>query len=136
MAAIDSVIGELQGRIANLTGIRSAPTEPPETINFFPFVVAYPESGIISRMDYHRKKELHNVAIEVHLARKDLPRDYDNAMSYYDNIVNEIVEDPTFGGYAETFDEVTYEFGELGYGNTQTIGWKFIIQNIKIEETI
>lgn len=134
--ALTDVIANIQDTLGVLTGIRGAPDAPPEQINVFPFIVVYPTGGEWIFGTAGEKKGLHDVVIELHVARKDLPRDVVTALGYAESIPNAIMKDPTFGGYASTFGSIDYDFGPLGWGGMETIGFKFTIRRLKMMSAI
>ncbi len=138
MATLQSAIDEIQAQIRTLSGIRAAPDEPPDQISAYPFVVAYASSGEWRFQTPETKVGLHDIVVELHVARKDLPRDVQNAMSYSDSIPNAIMlalKDGTFSAI-ETFERITYEFVSLGWGGVDTIGFRFTVVGVKLSSTI
>jgi len=83
MATLQAVIDQIQDEIGALSGIRAAPHEPPESMSAYPFAVAFVKSG-----NWTLGKPagcmtgLHDIVVELHIARKDLARDYAAAMAY------------------------------------------------------
>jgi hypothetical protein len=70
--AIKDIVDELQ----TITDLRRVPDAPPENNDQFPFAVVYPLTGVYTQGPAQLMKGLHSVNIELHVARKDLPRDY------------------------------------------------------------
>jgi len=46
MATLQSAIDEIQTEVRALSGIRSAPDEPPDQMGAYPFAVAYAGKGV------------------------------------------------------------------------------------------
>lgn len=142
MATLQQVIDEIQADLGALTGIRGAPDEAPEQINKFPFIVCYPLSGEWHSDIPGAKIGLHTIAIALHVARKDMPRDIQKAMAYAESIPNALLKvvatqsGDRFNNKIETFDRITYTFGSIGYGGTDTIGFVFQIQGVKMQSNI
>lgn len=142
MATLDDAISEIQADIRALEGIRAAPDYAPEQLNVFPFCVVYPGSGEFVSDVPGGMRGLHSITIELHVARKDLPRDIAKAMPYVESIPNALLKTiatqggDRFGGTISTFARITYEFGPLDWGGTQTIGWRFRIEGVKIQGNI
>lgn len=134
--ALQDAIAKVQEIAGAVDGIRAAPEYVPEEINVFPFLVCYAGNGSYDFAPAGVMKGLHNIILELHVARKDLPRDVEKAMKYADNIPLAIMDDPTLGGTVSTIGVITYTFGMLGYGTTETIGFRFMIQNVKVQTTI
>jgi hypothetical protein len=76
---------------------------------------------------------LHDVLVQLHVARKDLVLDVAAAMPYGDSVPEAIFADPTLGGKAQTFQRIDYEFGEMSYGGSPTVGWRWTVVGVKIQ---
>lgn len=132
--AIDEIIDELQ----TIEGIKRVPEEPPESNSAFPFVVVLPGTG-----DYHigppeLMRGLHNVNIELHVARKDLPRDYLQVMNLIDTIPKELYNKLRTSGfnYLSTFGQIDYIFGPLSWAAVDTLGVTYTIEDLKIQTDV
>jgi hypothetical protein len=138
MATLDDAITAAIGYVGGLTGIQLAPTEPPEKIGDFPFVAGYPSDGEWIETPAGLKTGLHNVIIELHVARKDLPFDYALAIPYVDSIPNVLMSNLTskWAGTISTFDRITYRWGEMEWGSQKTLGLQFIVQGVKIQSAV
>ena len=134
MALVD-VIEKIAACVGGISGIRAAPTYPDEQINVFPFAVVYPESGEASfGGPAGLRLNLDAVVVELHVARKDLPRDIENALPYVDSIPNEIMDellDTKLTATVDTFESITWTFGALNWGAQETLGFRFTINGIK-----
>ena len=132
--AIDEIIDELQ----TISGIRRVPDEPPENNSAFPFAVAYPSSGNYEQIMTQEMKALHSINIELHVARKDLPRDYQKVMDLIDTIPYELMKKHKDGGFSnlDTFGQITYLFGPLSWGAVDTLGVTYTINNVKVKTAI
>jgi hypothetical protein len=130
-------IKEILDEIREISEIRRVPEEPPENNDAFPFVVGYPSNGVYTGRP-NVMKGLHNVAIELHVARKDLPRDYNKVMGIIDEIPYQLQKLQVDSGFTTiaTFGEIEYTFGVLEWGNLETLGVTYIINNVKVETII
>jgi len=131
--AIDEILDEIR----TIKEIRRVPEQPPENNDVFPFVVGYPSSGVYTgRPNYMRG--LHNIAIELHVARKDLPRDYSKVMDLIDEIPYQLQKLQVDSGYSTviTFGEIEYTFGVLEWAGIETLGVTYIINTTKLETAI
>lgn len=133
---LQSAIDAIQDIMLTISAIREAPDEPPEAINVYPFAVCFAGSGEWHQEPAGMKKGLHTITLQVHWARKDLPRDIQKAMALVETIPNEIMDDPTLATTVDTIiDPITYTFGALSWGGVDTIGFDFKIR-VKIQSAI
>ena len=136
MASIRDAVAQIQENVDAVSGMRAAPTDPPESIRYFPFAVSYLEGGTWEVGPAGIKTGLHTIVCEVHVARKnDLAREVKKAMDYSDNIPNDLLDDITLGGTVETIVEMRYDFGPMGWGGVDTVGFRFYI-TVKMQSAI
>jgi len=111
-------------------------------MNVFPFIVTHPGTGEWSSDVPGNKIGLHTITVELHVARKDLPRDIQKAMAYSESIPNALlkavatVSGDKFDNTISTFDRITYTFGPLGWAGVDTIGFRFQIVGVKMQSNI
>lgn len=131
---LQEAITDVQTTIAAITGIRHAPNYPPEDAAVYPFVVAYAGSGEFRTGEpAGALKYLGSIIIDLHVARKDLPRDAEKAMTYHTTIPNDILKDVTLGGNIDTCGPVSCSgLIAMSYGGQDTLGLRFTIENVKI----
>jgi len=135
---IQTAIAHIQGLAEGLPGIRQAPDFPPEQMNVFPFAVCYPAAGEFQAGPMGLMKGLHNLVVEIHVARKDLPRDVETALPFGEALAAAVMDDPTLGGTVDTVraDEgISYTFGALAWGGQETVGWRLTIP-VKIQTVL
>jgi len=77
-------------------------------------------------------KGLHDIAVEIHVARKNMRTALKTAMGFSDAVPAAIMADSTLGGNVDTFGSISYTFGAMNYGEMQTIGFRFIVTDVKI----
>jgi len=132
--AISEIIDELQ----TISGIRRVPEEPPETNNSFPFAVVYPSFGDYNIGPPELMRAIHSINIELHVARKDLPRDYTKVMDLIDTIPIELYKLLRTSGYTylATFGPISYTFGPLSWGGVDTLGVTYTMTEVKIQTDI
>jgi hypothetical protein len=83
-------------------------------------------------------KGLHSINIELHVARKDLPRDFAQVMDLIDEIPYQIMKlrkDGLLTSMA-TFGPITYIFGPLSWSGVETLGVTYTIEEVKVEREI
>lgn len=136
MTTLLDVIKYVQGVVGGISGIRAAPDNPPGSINIYPFSVAYAGTDIWEVAPVGTGKALRTIIVEVHVARKDLPRDITASMAFSDSIPLALLANPTLGGLVSNFQRVRSEFGELGWGNVPTLGFRFFIEGIKMQTAL
>lgn len=141
MGAQLNVIQAIQDLMLTVTGIREAPDYPPEQLSDFPFAIAFPGEGVhdintLTSNGTGERKFLGNVVLELHVSRVDLPLAVANSIGFGDTIPNVLLKNPTLLGTADTFGSVSQTFGELNWGDTQTLGFRFTINDIKIRTDI
>lgn len=134
MATLETVLAEAMEVVAAVTGIRSAPSLPTDNFNALPFAVGYPKAGISSFGVPGERLCLDSIVIELHVARTDLAGSMDVAFPYADSIPNALhkaYKDDQWDGSIDTFEDVQWEFGNLGWGSLNTIGFRFTVTGIK-----
>ena len=131
--ALQDAIDWVQDTIGGLEGIRKAPHEPTESIKVFPFSRAYAGEGVIEVGAIGTDRALHSIVVEIHVARTDLPRDVAKAMPYVDSVPAALLADPTLGGTVSTFGRIRYRFGPMGVGGEDTIGFRFWLEDVKVQ---
>lgn len=142
MATLDDFIKALQDDLAAISGVRAAPDYPPENMNVFPFIVVYPGKGVWSSDVPGNKRWLGSVVVELHIARKDLPRDVKAALVYHESVPNALLKPVAtsggdrFASTIATFGTIDEMFGALNWANTDTIGWRWTINGIKMQSVI
>ena len=136
--SLQSAIYEIQAKMREVSGVKNAPNEPPESTDNFPFVATFPGTGEITAVAHGDKKGLHNVYIEFHVTRKDLPIDMRKAVPYVDLIPDKLLESRQDGSFTEfdTFGVISYEFTPMAWGAVETLGYRFTINDLKIREII
>src|SRR3989304_8711270 len=124
--------------IRSLSGIKLAPASPPEQASDFPFVTGYPGDGEHIETPAGLRTGLHNVIIELHVARRDLPFDYALAIPFVDSIPNLLFSNLTskWAGKISTFDRISYRWGEMEWGSQKTLGIQFTVQGVKIQSAV
>lgn len=135
---LQAAITQLQVTLGAIGGIRQAPEYPPEDASAFPFIVAYAGAGEFEAgapagmMTY-----VGSIIVDLHIARKDLPRDTAKSMVYHDSIPDAILGDTTIGGTVSTCGPVaTSGIIFMKYAEQDTIGIRFTIQNVKIHANL
>ena len=138
MANIDDAILEIVRELRNVRDLRRVPDAPPENNDQFPFAVVYPASGRFQKESAGWMIGLHNINIELHVVRKDLPRDFTNLITLYDIIPNQLesgLENSRFSAIS-TWENIVYVFGALNWAGVDTLGVTFTMNNVKLLDTV
>jgi hypothetical protein len=136
------IVQAVQDIVSAVSGIREAPDYPPEQLGDFPFAVAFPGEGVHSFGVVGERLFLGNIILEIHVSRVDLPFAVENVIGFGDTIPNALMKfivtagGQCLNGTADTFENITQTFGQLNWGETQTLGWRFTLTNVKARYTI
>jgi len=134
MATLEAVIADVAATIAAVTGIRAAPASPDDNLNVTPFAITYPGTGIASPGVPGERLNLDSIVIELHVAKRDMPRDIATALPFVDSIPNALMTRFTTNQWSstiETFATIEWTFQDLDWMGLQTIGFRFIVTGIK-----
>lgn len=136
--ALKDAVAEIVDELQTISGIRRVPDNPPENNDQFPFAVVYPITGLYTQGPAQLMKGLHSVNVELHVARKDLPRDFSVVMELIDDIPYELMKLLNDGGYSNlsTIGEIEYTFGPLSWSGVDTLGVTYTITGVKVETAI
>ena len=129
---------EIVEEIQTISGIRSAPEVPPESTDLFPFVVTYPGAGNYHQGPFKVMTALHNITVELHVEKKDLPRNFGTVMDLIDVIPYELMKLLNASGFStiSTFGNIEYSFGTMSWNDVETIGVRYTITDVKVQTTI
>lgn len=127
--ALQAIVDRLQYHVASLSGIRSAPSDPIESPNVFPFGSTFPSNGEwgAGRIGKVLTDATHNVTTIIVVARKDLPRDIQKSAGYADAFQAALQADPTLNGEVHVIESLAYTFGPIAWGSTECLGYIFEI---------
>lgn len=138
--SLQSVIAQMQTYMLTLDNVLAAPDKPPEQMHLFPFVVTFARRGTWKLAPAETKTGLHTIHIEVHVARVDLPYDVQAAMQYSDSVpellMSKLLNDNQWNDTIDTFGDIDYEFGVLGWAKINTLGFRFIVKDVKVQTPI
>lgn len=121
-----TAIADVQAKALTLSGIKGAPTNPPESANVFPFVVSYARTGNF-KPGAGWANYFHTIFTEFHIARQLLPVAISTALPYAESFGALILADPKLSDTVQEVREVRYTFGRLSWGDVDTIGFRFEI---------
>jgi hypothetical protein len=124
--------------LAAVSGVNQAPERPNETQNDYPFVVTYLVSGELGAGATGTRKSLYNIAIDLLTNRMDLNRDLQILNPFIDTIPAALIAEVSVGGdkfssTISTFDTISMTFlPAVDYAGVQMIGYRFMLNNVKI----
>lgn len=133
--SVTGAIDRLQHHARNLSGMRFAPDEPPESVAFFPFAVSYEQ-----QVDYTSNrmgKVLDNVVArlvtEIHVGRSEYQYDIPKVQPFRDAFVNAIRSDPSLNGEIQIIENVAVTFGFMEWSQIKTMGYRFTV-SVRLKE--
>lgn len=135
MSTVQDAIEAIQAKARALAGMRAAPDYAPDSISAFPFAASYPADGRAETESAGWHIMHYNVVTEIHVSRKDLPRDLAQVMPYVETFINAVASDPTLGGVVTSVEgDILWTFTGFEYAGVQTVGWRFTTK-IKQQQT-
>jgi len=137
MGKIQSACEAVLGIVRGVSGIRTAPDSPPSKMSSYPVAICYPGPGTFSRDNASATRKLTTLVLEVHVAYKDLDRDYRVLLPLADAVTDALLADITIDGAVDTIlanDGIGFSgLTTLGYPPDNTIGFRWEIPT-KIRE--
>jgi hypothetical protein len=136
--SLDGAKHDLLAKARKLPGMKAAPERPPESPNVFPFAVCYDRLGDMEIIAAGPGGAAYHVAtlyLELHVSRQMLPAAIDLAARLRDPMLRALVADPTLGGNADNVNAIHWEFGRMGWGGVETLGYRFSIE-VKVRLTV
>ena len=135
---LQSAIEVIQDICLTVSGVRAAPDYPPEAANVYPFVACYATTGAFRGGPAGVMTALHTIAVEIHVARKELPRDVAAVIPYGELVAAALLTLPTLSGTVDTIragEGIAYTFGGMAWGGQETVGWRLLVP-VKIQSTL
>jgi hypothetical protein len=127
---LTDAIEQVQVIVGAISGIKRAPHYPPDKMSEFPFAIAFPGVGVFTP-DAGAKRGLHQITLEIHTARKNMAQDVANIINYAESVSDALLANPRLNSTVDTINQISYQFGPLGYDSVLTIGYTFTI-DVKI----
>jgi len=136
--SLQEVIAAVADIVRSVTGVRVSPEYAPEALNTFPASIIYPSTGEFSESPNGVFKGLHNLTVEIHVARLDLSKTLQASIPFGTRVGKAILAERTLSSTCSMFGKIAYTFGPMAWGDErlQTIGWRLTIQDIKTQESI
>ena len=137
MSTIQDAITRIQALVGAISTVRQAFEYPPDKLPTGISVVIYPESGEWNFNTNLQKRAMHQIAIDVITPHRDTARDMETLSPLIDSIPNAILKDgATINGTVDTMGSITYELITLAVNDINYIGYRFHINDIKIQTAI
>jgi hypothetical protein len=124
--------------VDNVSGINKVPSVPMENINEYPFALVYPANGNINIGPVGTRKSLNNIHIDLLTVRRDINLDLTLMIPFIDSVSAALnaeisYDGDRFSGTVQTFENILYEFLPFyPYAGPEMIGYRFIMENVKI----
>ena len=125
---------------AGVSGIKRAPTYPPEGINESPYVLTYIQAGDMDIASEGSRHSLWDINCDLLVARKNMTDDMTKLVALIDPIKTAFAAEVStngdqFNNSIETFRNLHVEFvPEFVYQSAQYIGYRFTLQGVKFIE--
>jgi hypothetical protein len=129
---IQLAINEIQTAVSGVSGILKAPQNPPGNIGNL-WSVAYPSSGVVTKVSYGFSKSLHDITLVIVSDITDMERAYAKLTPYVDLIPKKLFDTLDVGTFVtiKTFGDITYSTGQIDWGGTLYWSVQFIIKEVK-----
>ena len=130
---INDAVTYLQTLAAGIDGMRQAPVEPTEQASF-PFAVSFVSMLISSTQPSAGAQiNLYEITTEIHVARKDLPRDYAGLKPFAVLFSATVWGDynanrQALGGFVSTINGISGSLQPSHWGGADTLAWIFKTQ--------
>lgn len=119
--------------IAGVPGLLTAYDYPPDVIPDELTVITYYGGGTAELISFGIARQLFSVTCDVHVFRKDLPRDVHLLMDNLDDIRDALTSDATLSNTVSTFGRLEISAPiPSDYNGMQTLVMRFILRDIKI----
>lgn len=141
MTARDARI-ELIDALSTIDGIRSAPQRIPEGANPFPFAVAHLSTGTFQLDAASLKVGLHDIMIELHVQRQNLPYDYDEIEPLVDECASawltKLKNKGNANGFSSMhhFEAISYTLETGEWAGIETLMIVFVIEQCKVQDDV
>jgi hypothetical protein len=125
--SLAGAIADIQTKALTITGIKAAPTNPPESINQLPFSVCYARSLADTELATAGwTNAIFTIVCELHCSRQVLPKAVAQSTPLAEALLSKIVADPTLSGTVQTVVKLRGTFGYLAWDgrDAQHLGWR------------
>lgn len=123
--SITTAVANIQTIVAALSGMRQAPSQPPDSAGAFPFGVSYIGAVDVTQASLTLRTHIFTIITEIHVARKDLPRDVAKLDPYPTAFPDAVWTTPTLTGAVDTVLSVVGQLIPSAWGGVDTLCWQF-----------
>jgi len=124
LSTISAIVGALQGIIDDVSGIRVAPTVPPEQLaGSGVFAILTPASGRYHMIAPGRYEVNHTFHLMIATPYANLRTDYARVLALGDTIPKALEGAGTISGMIVQIDEERYTFGRTEWGGQDYFGY-------------
>ena len=134
MGTLIDVQEAIQSIARALPGVRSAPSQPPDSPAAYPFVVTLPAQGGLSCNNEGWFTGLHTLQTEIHVCRRDMTYDAVRLITLLQAFYRALMASPTLSGTVSTVNDVRYYWRTMEWAGQETRGYLIQI-DVKLQET-
>ena len=123
---VSGAVARIQTIAAAVSGVNVAPSLPPEQIAQFPVAVSYvSECTVAARYSGAHAHSQWIITTEIHVSRKDLPRDYDLLDDIGAAFAVAVAAEPDLTGTVSAMIETRGTLGPSQWAGQDTLAWVF-----------
>lgn len=120
----------------NISGVKKAYSDPPESISQFPAAIVYAGRGTLEGISSGLSRHLHTIRIDILSSRQTLPQAIAEAKTWPDALMSGLRADETLGSAVSAINwPVNYEALAMPYNNLTHYGIRFDV-TVKIMERV
>ena len=125
--SIQAIITQVATLQAEITGVKKAFAETPDSLNEFPCFVNFPSSGDITRIPSQRSTR-HIIKMQLRVVRADLPSAENKVRPFLDLTLNKFDSSILLNGTASRSAVIHYDYGSLPWGGIDYLGISFDLE--------
>ena len=130
--SLQGAIEWIQDQALTISGVGAAPDNATELASeVLMWVVSFPASGEITTAAYGWGRDFDNIKVQILTQRSDLSEAMKRLEGFPHNLARLIQADTTFGGNAETYESIAYQFVTMDWGGVICIGYEMTINRVK-----
>lgn len=123
---VPAAVSRLQTIAASVSGVNVAASLPPESLAQFPVAISYvSDCALAARYSGAHAHSQWVLTTEIHVSRKDLPRDYDLLDDIGPAFAVAVVSEPDLSGTVSALIECRGTLGPGQWAGLDTLCWTF-----------